>query len=37
MMEQLRDSGVRTGGPAAMSQADRQAFANALDQLLARA
>ncbi|BBF66397.1 MULTISPECIES: YaiI/YqxD family protein [Acidithiobacillus] len=37
MMEQLRDSGVRTGGPAAMSQADRQAFANALDQLLVRA
>ena len=37
MMEQLRDSGVRTGGPAALSQADRQAFANALDQLLARA
>ena len=37
MMEQLRDSGVRTGGPAALSQADRQAFANALDRLLARA
>ena len=36
MMEQLRDSGVRTGGPAALSQADRQAFANALDRLLPR-
>ena len=34
MMEQLRDSGVRTGGPATLSQADRQAFANALDFLL---
>jgi uncharacterized protein YaiI (UPF0178 family) len=36
LMEQLRDSGVHTGGPATLSQADRQAFANALDQLLAR-
>ncbi|MBE7561921.1 YaiI/YqxD family protein [Acidithiobacillus sp. HP-6] len=36
MMEQLRDSGVRTGGPATLSQADRQAFANALDRLLPR-
>ena len=35
MMEQLRDSGVRTGGPAALSQADRQAFANQLDRFLA--
>ena len=34
MMEQLRDSGVRTGGPAPLNQADRQAFANALDRLL---
>lgn len=34
MMEQLRDSGVRTGGPATLSQADRQAFANQLDRLL---
>ncbi len=35
MMEQLRDSGVRTGGPATLSQADRQAFANQLDRFLA--
>lgn len=35
-MEELRSSGVQTGGPAAFSQADRQAFANQLDRLLAR-
>ena len=35
-METLRSSGVDTGGPAAMSQADRQAFANQLDRLLAK-
>lgn len=35
-METLRSSGVDTGGPAAMSQADRQAFANQLDRLLAQ-
>ena len=35
-MEELRASGVQTGGPAAFSQADRQAFANQLDRLLAR-
>ncbi|MBV2180103.1 MAG: YaiI/YqxD family protein [Castellaniella sp.] len=34
MMEELRSAGVDTGGPAAFSQADRRAFANALDQLL---
>ena len=34
MMEQLRDSGVRTGGPSALSQADRQPFANQLDRFL---
>ena len=34
LLEQLRDNGVHTGGPAALSQADRQAFANALDRLL---
>jgi uncharacterized protein YaiI (UPF0178 family) len=34
-MENLRSSGVQTGGPAAFSQADRQAFANQLDRLLA--
>lgn len=35
-MEELRSSGVNTGGPAAFSQADRQKFANALDRELAR-
>jgi len=30
-MDDLRSSGVDTGGPAAFSQADRQRFANALD------
>ncbi len=35
-MEGLRSSGVETGGPAAFSAADRQAFANQLDRLLAR-
>lgn len=35
-MEELRGSGVDTGGPAAYSQADRQHFANALDRQLAR-
>jgi uncharacterized protein YaiI (UPF0178 family) len=33
-MDTLRSSGVDTGGPAAMSQADRQRFANQLDRLL---
>lgn len=31
---QLRDGGVETGGAAAMSQADRQNFANQLDRFL---
>lgn len=35
-MDTLRSSGVDTGGPAAFSQADRQAFANQLDRLLTR-
>ena len=35
-MANLRDSGIATGGPAPLSQADRQAFANHLDRLLAR-
>lgn len=35
-METLRSSGVETGGPSALSPADRQAFANQLDRLLAR-
>jgi uncharacterized protein YaiI (UPF0178 family) len=33
-METLRSSGIDTGGPAALSQADRQQFANQLDRLL---
>ncbi|GLR14979.1 UPF0178 protein [Chitinimonas prasina] len=33
-MEALRNSGVETGGPAAFSQSDRQAFANQLDRFL---
>ena len=35
-MEQLRSAGVVTGGPAALSQSDRTAFANRLDTLLTR-
>ncbi|MDD3481308.1 YaiI/YqxD family protein [Azovibrio restrictus] len=35
-MEGLRSSGVETGGPAAFSSADRQAFGNQLDRLLAQ-
>jgi uncharacterized protein YaiI (UPF0178 family) len=33
-MDSLRAAGVETGGPAAFSQADRQAFANQLDRFL---
>lgn len=35
-MESLRNSGVETGGPSAFSSADRQAFANQIDRLLAK-
>ena len=35
-MDTLRSSGIDTGGHASFSQADRQAFANQLDRLLAR-
>ena len=35
-MEGLRNSGIETGGPAALSAGDRQSFANQLDRLLAR-
>ena len=35
-METLRSSGVNTGGPPALNQSDRKAFANHLDQFLAR-
>ena len=36
LMDELRGTGVVTGGPPALSQRDRQAFANRLDTLLAR-
>jgi uncharacterized protein YaiI (UPF0178 family) len=35
-METLRASGIQTGGPPALSQGDRKAFAAHLDRLLAR-
>jgi uncharacterized protein YaiI (UPF0178 family) len=35
-MEELRGAGVQTGGPAAFHARDRQAFANRLDQWIAR-
>jgi len=35
-MDELRSSGVETGGPAAFSSKDRQAFANQLDRFLTR-
>lgn len=35
-MEQLRSSGVQTGGPAVLGAGDRQAFANQLDRYLSR-
>jgi len=34
-MDTLRSSGIQTGGPSALSQSDRQAFANELDKFLA--
>jgi uncharacterized protein YaiI (UPF0178 family) len=34
-MDELRGSGVNTGGPATLNQKDRQAFANQLDLFLA--
>lgn len=36
LMDELRASGVDTGGPSALSQQDRRAFANALDRWLAK-
>ncbi|MCF6177812.1 MAG: YaiI/YqxD family protein [Geopsychrobacter sp.] len=36
-MEELRNNGVETGGPASFGQGDRQAFANQLDRELTRA
>ena len=35
-METLRSSGINTGGPPALNQSDRKAFANHLDQFLAK-
>ena len=37
LMDTLRSSGIQTGGPAPFNQADRMAFANALDKILAKA
>ncbi|NOQ65548.1 MAG: YaiI/YqxD family protein [Methyloprofundus sp.] len=33
-MDTLRSSGIQTGGPSALNQGDRQAFANQLDKFL---
>lgn len=35
-LDTLRSSGVETGGPSGLSDADRKAFANQLDRLLAK-
>lgn len=35
-LDELRGSGVETGGPPPLNQSDRQAFANGLDSLLTR-
>jgi len=35
-LDTMRASGVHTGGPPALDQRDRQAFANALDRFVAR-
>ena len=35
-MDNLRSSGIDTGGPAALSKSDRQSFANQLDKFLTR-
>jgi len=35
-MDELRGSGITTGGPAAFSNSDRMAFANQLDRFLTR-
>lgn len=36
LMEELRNTGQTSGGPAPLDNTDKQAFANALDRLLAR-
>lgn len=35
-MDTMRASGVQTGGPAALNQSDRQAFANHLDTIITK-
>ncbi|BAJ01266.1 YaiI/YqxD family protein [Shewanella violacea] len=35
-MDTMRSSGVQTGGPAALGQSDRQAFANQLDRFITK-
>ncbi|MFW5451513.1 MAG: YaiI/YqxD family protein [Methylophagaceae bacterium] len=35
-MDSLRSSGINTGGPSALSQSDRHAFANQLDKFLTK-
>ncbi len=35
-MDTMRASGVHTGGPAALNQGDRQAFANHLDSIISK-
>ena len=35
-MDTLRSSGIHTGGPAALNQSDRKAFADSLDRILSR-
>jgi uncharacterized protein YaiI (UPF0178 family) len=35
-MDELRSTGVVTGGPSEFGQGDRQAFANALDRILSK-
>jgi len=36
LMDELRNGGLVTGGPAAYGKSDRQAFANQLDRILAK-
>jgi len=36
MLDELRGCGIETGGPAAFSSCDKQAFANQLDRFLAK-
>lgn len=36
LMDTLRSSGIDTGGPSALNQGDRKAFANQLDKLLSK-